>query len=123
MVYFNMKPRLLVILTLLLHSACAQVSQKTQTDSLPVPPGTIRVDASVVAVKEKSATLKIVSVKGTGQGIVNNLSEGQEVVVQLRNVDVKPGHMIEADLQEKMGVDASQTSYLLLRSKKQPKKL
>jgi hypothetical protein len=120
-----MKPRLLIILSLMLHYACAQVSQnvKADSDSVPVQPGTIRVNASVIAVKEKTATLKIVSVKSTGQGIINILSEGQEVVVQLRSGDVKAGYIIEADLQEKMGVDASQSSYVLLRAKKQSKKL
>src|SRR5688500_7972051 len=110
MLYFNMKPRLLIILSLMVHYACAQVSQNMKADSLPVQPGTIRVTASVIAVKEKSATLKIISVLASGQGIINILSEGQEVVVQLREEELRAAEKIEADLKEKMGVDASQSS-------------
>jgi ribosomal protein S24E len=88
-------------------------------DTIPVNPNTVRVKAKILSSTETHATLSILTVIGSGQGIINPLSERQEVTVQLRGTDkkIKSGKTITADLKEKLGVDNSQSSYVVVQFK------
>ena len=116
-----MKSALLIPLLVLFQYSCAQVARPNpaMNDTLPIPPNTVRVKATILSFNETEVTLQIATVIGTGQGIINPLSEGQKVTVQLRdgNKKLKKGKNIIADLKEKLGVDASQSLYVLLQLK------
>jgi hypothetical protein len=88
-------------------------------DSLPVNPNTVRVKAKILSTSETQATLQIIEVIGSGQGIINPLSQKQQVTVELQEAGkkLKSGKTITADLNERLGVDNSQSSYRLVQSK------
>lgn len=64
--------------------------------------------------------MKVLEVVAYGSGISNILSEGQQLTISIPADDkqLSPHGKVEADLKEKIGVDASTTSYSLLRAKK-----
>jgi hypothetical protein len=101
---------------LLFQFSCAQVSTPVVNDSVPPGPNAIRIKATVVTSTAVKATLKIVSVLESGQGIINPLYENQEITVEVSapKVKLKGGKIIVADVKEKLGVDNSQSSYVLI---------
>jgi hypothetical protein len=111
-----MKSIFFLLFIAVFHYSCAQISPSAMNDSTLLPPNTIRVKVKILSASESQATVQIVSVVGSGQGIINPLSEGQKITVQLpEGKKIKNGKTILADLKEKMGVDASQSSFTLLR--------
>ena len=97
--------------------SCAQ-SHQIMTDSLPISPGTIRVVGVLKRLgSSQSATLKIIQIVAQGQGIVNILSEGDEVIVKLseenKNI-INNKNKVEAYLKEGLGADASRSTYILV---------
>jgi hypothetical protein len=108
-----------LVFIIVFHCSCAQVSTPSMNDSIPVNPNTVRVKAKILSSTETQATLQIITVMDSGQGIINPLSEKQEVTVQLREPGKKfrSGKNITADLKEKLGVDNSQSSYVLVQAK------
>lgn len=89
------------------------------SDTLPVGPNTVRIKAIVLSCNDKEAILKIATLVGSGQGIINPLSEGEQVTVQLRGTGqrLKDGKVITADLKEKLGTDASRSYYVMVQFK------
>lgn len=124
MLPLNMRARLILLFAFIIHYGCAQVAQNTMTDSQDIAPNTTRISAKIISLDEKTASLKVISVVASGQGIINILSEGQQITIQLndKKTILKKGEEIEVDLKEKMGVDASQSSYTLLRIRNRTKK-
>lgn len=115
-----MKHVLFVCFLALFQSSCAQVpATSPMNDTLPIAPNTVRVKATVLSCDDKEAILKITTLIGSGQGIVNPVSEGQQLTVQLRekNQKIKTGAVVTADLKEKLGVDASQSYYVIVQFK------
>jgi hypothetical protein len=103
-----------------LFLSCAHASQvpSTAADSVGLPPSTIQVVGYVKSSDGNSVTLSILTIKGEGQGIINTLSEGQEVrVATSGKMKSGKGKKIEAYLKEELNIDASQSSYSLLRYK------
>ena len=78
-----MKSIFILLFIAVFHYSCAQVSPSAMNDSTLLPPNTIRVKAKILSASESQATVQIVSVVGSGQGIINPLSEGQRITVQL----------------------------------------
>lgn len=116
-----MKHTLLVYLLFFFQPSCAQTPATTipMSDTLPVGPNTVRIKAIVLSCNDKEAILKIATLVGSGQGIINPLSEGEQVTVQLRGTGqrLKDGKVITADLKEKLGTDASRSYYVMVQFK------
>src|SRR5688500_12697674 len=113
--------QILFALALLVNVSCAQTPTPSKQDTaMNLPPNTVRLVATVKAVTKGIVTLHAVEIKGTGQGVVNIIGEGQEIHVRLPevNYELKAGEKILVDIQEEMGVDASQSTYKLLNIKK-----
>lgn len=111
-----MKSTFILLFIAVFHYSCAQVSPSAMNDSTLLPPNTIRVKAKILSLSDSQATVQIISVIGSGQGIINPLSEGQKITIHLpEGKKIKNGKTIMADLKEKLGVDASQSSFTLLR--------
>lgn len=114
-------------LFLLIFFACLPLSstfaQTTQaetpvTDKLELPPGIIHVSLLIKDIQRHQVTLEIIEVIAEGHGIVNVLSKGQLLTISIpEKVDMSKGQKMEAFLKERAGVDASQSSYTLLRTK------
>src|SRR5689334_12098919 len=105
-----------VMLILSLGVLYAQDPSETQvTDFNPISPNTVRVIAKVKSIQNDSAVIAVQKVIGSGQGIINILSYGQElsIFVSPEKKKLLSGE-IEVDLKEKLGVDASQSYYVSL---------
>jgi hypothetical protein len=100
--------------------ACAQQSTPVENNPITVNPNTVRVIATVKSVTKESAVLTVQEVVATGQGIINTIAPGQEVTIKItaKEKEFLSGNRIQADLKEKLGVDASQSYYVLLTSMK-----
>jgi hypothetical protein len=113
-------PLLLLFITLL-NCSRAQVSSPTMTDTTSaIAPNMIRIIGKVISADPEKATLKVTKVLGSGQGVINMPSEGQQISVSLTDKSKKPkgGETITAELTEKMGADASQSFYVILQYKR-----
>ncbi|MEQ8361957.1 MAG: hypothetical protein RH948_03755 [Cyclobacteriaceae bacterium] len=90
-----------------------------QPDSLEVSPSSILVEGFLIKNDGLTATFKIAKVVAIGQGIINVLSEGDDVTITLseRLKNLK-GHRLQIYLGEQIGIDASITSYRLISVKK-----
>jgi hypothetical protein len=101
-------------------SALAQIPQQHATlkDTLELPPGTLHVSVMIKNIKNHQATVVVMEVLGEGQGIVNVLSKDQLFTISLpEKVKMSKGQKIDVYLKEKVGVDASQSTYSWLRGK------
>ncbi len=104
----------------MLSTSCAQQKQKFMDDSTAVLPGVVRV---VGKIKNKNAdqfVLTIQEVIESGQGLINAPAPGQDLTVgfdaSMKELEV--GQTIRADMKERMGVDASQSSYVIIQYNK-----
>jgi hypothetical protein len=88
-------------------------------DTTSLPPNTIQVIGHVIEVSDTYFVITILEVKDQGQGIINVLSEGQSVRLMTEKGKTKKmkGKKIEFLLKEKIGIDASQSSYVLVKYK------
>jgi hypothetical protein len=115
-----MKLYFILILLATVHYSLAQVSSPSAMSdtTTALPPGTVRIKAKVLSADNMQATVQVISLVGSGQGIVNPPTEGQKIIIRLPEGRKKmgKGKIIQMDLKEKMGVDASQSSFSLLRS-------
>lgn len=85
------------------------------SDSLQLQPGSVLVIAKVLDLDKVGATLEILEVKGSGQGIINVPSQGAKLTVKVDRNILKSAHQtIEAYLKEEMDIDASQSTYRLV---------
>jgi hypothetical protein len=111
---------LLIILTCLFNCAPAQVAQPAASDTINMSPNTVRIRGQVISSEKNTAILKVLEVVAYGSGISNIVSEGQQLTIRIPEGDTQlsANGKVEADLKEKIGVDASTTSYSLLRAKK-----
>jgi hypothetical protein len=121
--YRSLLPKqFLLIFPLFIGLSCASAQKPTSSmpDTVQLPPNTIQVIAFVKKLDGNSITLQIVEIIAEGQGIVNAVSAGQiiEVIAPAKAGKIK-GKKISALLKEKIGVDASQSSYSLLQHKEQ----
>lgn len=109
-------PLLLLFLSLL-NCSRAQVSSPAMKDTLAIGPNMIRITGKIISVAGGTATLKVDKVLVTGQGIINVVSEGQKISAEISDggKKLKTGGSITATLREKLGVDASQSSYIMLQ--------
>lgn len=101
-------------------SAFSQRPQQhaTMTDTLELPPGTLHVRVMIKNIQNHQASVEVMEVLGEGQGIVNVLSKGQLLTISIpEKVKMSKGKKMEVYLREKIGVDASQSSYSWLRGK------
>ena len=108
----------------ILAASCASKAQNGPTiihDSVATNPGTVIVIAKVKSVSIDDVHLVVNKVVGVGQGIVNAPAEGQEIIARTidQKIKLKTGDIVRAELKEKMGVDASLSSFLILRHSKQ----
>ena len=108
---------LIVLLSFAVGNAVAQTSPAAPVDTISMHPNTIRVTGQVLSSAKRSAALKIEQVVGTGMGIVNSLAEGGEITIQLPEDESKlvANEKVTVDLREKIGVDASMSTYVLIR--------
>jgi hypothetical protein len=85
-----------------------------------LPPGTIRMVATVKTITPGFITVDVTEVKSTGQGLVNIISPGQAVTITVGDIKhtLKVNEKIDIQVKEEMGIDASKTSYKLLNVKK-----
>jgi hypothetical protein len=116
--------RIIILLFLLSVTSCASKAQNTPVisqDTVAVNPNTVVVIAKVRLVGVDDVHLVINKVVGIGQGIVNIPAEGQEIITQIadQKTKLKTGDTVRATLKEKMGVDASQSSFIILSHSKQ----
>ena len=115
----NNSPLLLFILlfSFALGNAVAQTNQAAPVDTIAIHPNTIRITGQVLSSVKRSAVLKIEQIVGTGMGIVNSLAEGEEITIQLPEDEAKlvANEKVTVDLREKIGVDASVSTYALIR--------
>jgi hypothetical protein len=87
-------------------------------DTLELPPGTIHAIIVIKSIQDHRATIEVTGVIAEGQGIVNKLSKGQVLTITIpEKGKISKGKKLEAFLKERMSVDASQSSYTLLRYK------
>ncbi len=110
----------MLVACLSFSSAFAQSPQQhaIMTDTLELPPGTIHLHILVKTIHGRQASVEVMEVLGEGQGIVNVLSKGQLLIISIpEKVKMSKGKKMEAYLKEKIGVDASQSSYSWLRGK------
>lgn len=110
-----------LFLVFLFLNACshAQIPDAAMSDTINIPPNTIRIYAQVISTDKNTAVVKVIEVIAHGAGIVNILSAGQEVTIRVsKNLKITARETIEADLREKMGIDASGSTYSLLSAKK-----
>ena len=111
---------LILLITSMAGSSLAQDSKITPSDTMVISPNTVRVTGEVVSSRGKTAVIKVSKVVATGAGIINVLSEGQTITVQLREDDVvvAASEKVEMDLKEKIGVAAALSSYTVIRTRK-----
>lgn len=110
----------MLVACLSFSSAFAQRPQQhaIMTDTLELSPGTILVHLMIKNIQNHQATVEIMEVFGEGQGIVNVLNKGQLLTISIpEKVKMSKGKKMEVYLREKIGVDASQSSYSWLRGK------
>lgn len=112
---------LLIIITCFsLSSVFAQStpSHPPMPDTLELPPGTIHAIIVIKSIQDHRAIIEVIGVIAEGQGIVNKLSKGQVITIAIpEKRKISKGKKLEAFLKERMSVDASQSSYTLLRYK------
>src|SRR5688500_12531331 len=110
---------LILMLFSTLSYALAQVSITLPGDST-ISPNTIRITGQVVSTDKKTAVIKVLGVIRSGSGIINVLSEGQTITVHLPDEanNLARNEKLEVDLREKVGVDASLSTYTLTRCRK-----
>lgn len=102
-------------------TACsnAQVADAVPGDTINMSPNIIRIHARVITAEKNAAVVEVIEVIAYGAGVVNILAEGQEVTIRLPDSEpLTANQTIEADLREKMGVDAGNSTYSLLSAKK-----
>jgi hypothetical protein len=113
---------LLIIATGLFHYSAAQLSAEITPDTVTVSPNIMRVHAEVLSTDKSThtAVIRINKVVGFGSGVINMLSPDQEVTVRINDESIRltAKQKIDADLREKMGADASITTYTLLQARK-----
>jgi hypothetical protein len=111
-----------LILPLFISLSCASAQKQiySMPDTVQLPPNTIQVIGYVKKISSNSITLQIAESIAEGSGIVNAVSVGQIIIVI---TPVKVGRIngkkINALLKEKIGVEASQSSYSLLQYNEQ----
>jgi hypothetical protein len=101
--------------------ATAQIPPSTTTpDTVTISPNILRINAQVISADKTIATIKVLEVVGYGSGVTNILSAGQEITVRLTDnmIHLTANQKIDADLREKMGADASISTYILLNARK-----
>jgi hypothetical protein len=108
-----------VVFVFLTACSNAQVADAVASDTTNMSPNTIRIQAQVISTEKNTAMVKVTEVIAYGSGIINILSAGQEVSIRLQEgVEIAPNEKIQADLREKMGIDASLSTYSVLNLKK-----
>jgi len=98
------------------HISCAQ-QMPINADTSSIAPNTIRIIGKIKNIESETFAITIQTVVKSGQGVITILNEGQHVDVRTsgREIKIKPGQIVQADLKEKLSVDGSQSSYSLLR--------
>jgi delta-aminolevulinic acid dehydratase/porphobilinogen synthase len=118
--FFQKQPFLILPIFIGLSCASAQKPISTMPDTVQLPPNTIQIIGYVKKVSANFITIQIVESINEGSGIVNTVSAGQTIeVIALVKVGKINEKKINALLKEKIGIDASQSSYSLLRYKEQ----
>jgi hypothetical protein len=107
---------LICFLSSLFSCATTLPPQNTMPDSTSLPPNTIRATANVTNADDTHFTITILEVKEQGQGIINILSEGESVrlAIEKGKAGKWKGKKLEVLLREKIGIDASQSTYVLI---------
>lgn len=83
-------------------------------DTIDLPANTIQVIARVNEINNTEVSITVLTIKGQGQGIMNTLSEGEEITLStLKKTKHLKGKKIEAFLHEKIEMDASRSYYSL----------
>ncbi len=109
----------ILIASLSLTTTLAQSTRALpMADTLELPPGTVRVIVLIKKIQQHQATVEVIEVIAEGHGIINILSRGQVLNIAIpEKGKMSKGKKMEAFLKEKVGVDASQSYYTLLRHK------
>lgn len=88
-----------------------------KADTLEIPPGIVHASVLIKEHKRDQLTIEIIEVIAEGQGISNRLSKGQVLTLTVTESNAfRKSKTMKVFLKEKLGVDASQSSYTLLRA-------